>query len=103
MYFFEETELDFISVKLGLFIKKSKAMKKRPGILMDYSQLSYMVDKSALSESIIQELSLRLVEYDIIVIPLGSQFLILDGDELNKYKKLSKTMFFAGMKGKLCL
>ncbi len=103
MYYFEPRELDFISARLRLLIGAAHKKNSKQGVILTYEQLSCILDLTIITEAIITELIVRLVEHDVIVVNLGALFLVLDGKEATSYFKASKEMFTESMTDKICI
>ncbi len=86
MYHFEPREIDFISARLRLLIEATEETSKKKGVIISYEQFSTIIDHTILHESLMTELCDLLIEQKIIIVSLGANFLILDAEEVIKYK-----------------
>lgn len=103
MKHFEPRELDFISAKLRILIEEGSATRDKKGVILDYEQLSIILDHTILTESLISELRCRLLEHDLIIVNLGAQFWVLEGEEVLKYERASIDIFVKVMRQKIVL
>ncbi len=103
MYHFEPRELDFINARLRLLIEAAEETSKKKGVIINHEQFSTIIDHTILHESLMTELCDLLIEQKIIIVSLGANFLILDAEEVIKYKKSTPAMFEKVMKSNLVL
>lgn len=97
MKHFEPSELNFISARLRILIEEASAASDQKGVMLEYEQLSIILDHTILTESLISELCCRLLEHDLIIVNLGAQFWVLEGKEVLKYERASIDIFEKAM------